>query len=104
MFDILPMKSNYTLSHIPISSMAYMQILSDCKLVKYKGTEGAANLDHGKLWAKYFNLKAIETPDRIKRLKLLRASVYEASPEVCHWPAASLLSTAANPLFAVAVG
>ena len=64
LFDILPLKSNYTLSHIPISSMAYMQILLDCKLVEYQGTDGASKLDHGMLWAKHFNLNAIETRNR----------------------------------------
>jgi hypothetical protein len=64
LFDILPTKSNYTLSHIPVSTMAFMQILFDCKLVEYKGTEGASKLNHSMLWAEYFNLNAIETRNR----------------------------------------
>ena len=61
-FDLLPMKSGFTTSHIPISSMSFMRILRDCKLATFTGKgEGE---DHGKLWAKYFNLNAIETINR----------------------------------------
>lgn len=64
LFNILPLKSNYTLSYVPLSTMAYMQVLLDCKLVKYSGTEGAAKLDHLKLWGQFFNLNAVETKNR----------------------------------------
>jgi hypothetical protein len=64
MFNILPMKSNYTMSHIPFSSMAFMQILSDLGYVEYKSPLEASKLDHAKLWAEHFNLNAIETRNR----------------------------------------
>jgi transposase len=63
-FSILPLKGGYTLSNIPVSTMAFMQVLSDCGLVKYSGTNGAMKLDHAMLWAKFFNLKKVETKTR----------------------------------------
>ena len=63
-FSILPLKGGYTLSNIPVSTMAFMQVLRDCCLVKYSGTNGAMKLDHAMLWAKFFNLKKVETKTR----------------------------------------
>ena len=62
LFNLLPMKGGFTISHVPISSMAYMMILRDCKLVDF--TDDGRGQNHLKLWAKHFNLNAIETRNR----------------------------------------
>ena len=61
LFNLLPRKSGFTVSSIPISSMALMQLLSMGKtpLEVIKG-DGRGE-DHGRLWRKYFDVKGSET-------------------------------------------
>lgn len=61
LFNILPRKSAFTISYVPISSMTLMKLLGmgETPLEKIKGDGRSEN--HRELWAKYFNLKAVET-------------------------------------------
>jgi hypothetical protein len=61
-FSLLPTKGGFTLSHIPVSNMTFLQLLKDLKLESFVGD--GRNADHHALWAKYFNLNAIETTTR----------------------------------------
>lgn len=62
LFNLLPLKSNFTISHIPISNMMMMRLLKECKLEEFKGD--GRSLDHRKIWSKYFNLNGVETKAR----------------------------------------
>ena len=61
-FTLLPCKSNFTLSYIPISSMTMIQVLKDLKLINIVG-DGRDEDKHA-IWARFFNLNAIETMTR----------------------------------------
>ena len=61
-FDLLPTKSGFTMSHIPISNMTFMAILNKTGLETLYG-DGRHEDSHA-LWAKYFNLNAVETQHR----------------------------------------
>jgi hypothetical protein len=61
-FSLLPLKSGLTTSHIPISSMTFVDILKKCELSKHVGD--GRTLDHHSLWAKHLNLKLVETKRR----------------------------------------
>lgn len=63
-FSILPLKSNFTISHVPISSMMLFSILK--KRLGIKGIEGdGRHSDAREYWSKYFNINAIETQNRL---------------------------------------
>ena len=63
LFSILPLKSNFTISHIPISSMMMLGILK--KHFGHKEIEGdGRNSNATYYWKKYFNLNAVETSQR----------------------------------------
>lgn len=62
MFTLLPLKSHFTISHIPISSMMLMRILRDLKLEKF--TNDGRDQNHSLLWRKYFNINLVETVRR----------------------------------------
>lgn len=59
MFTLLPAKSGFTISHIPISSMMLMKVLKMLKLEKINGD--GRDADVTSYWKKYFNLNAVET-------------------------------------------
>ena len=58
-FTILPTKGGFTISHIPLSNMMLIKLLKDLQLVKIKGD--GRNAKFSELWAKHFNLNAVET-------------------------------------------
>ncbi len=68
-FSLLPTKGGFTICHIPISNMTFLQLLKDLKLEKFYGD--GRNTDHRALWAKYFNLNAIETTMRRFDLRIV---------------------------------
>ena len=59
LFNLLPMKSGFTTSHIPISSQMLMGVLRKLGVEKCKPSDDARQY-----WAKYFNLKLVETENR----------------------------------------
>lgn len=61
-FTLLPLKHGFTVSYIPVSKMTLMTLLKTSGLENIQGD--GRNEDHGLLWAKYFNLKAVETCHR----------------------------------------
>lgn len=63
-FTLLPYKSGFTISHIPLSSMALMHMLRDLQMEKLVGDGRGMNARL--FWDKYFNLKCVET-DRERR-------------------------------------
>ena len=60
MFTLLPTKSGFTISNIPISNLAFVNILKETELEKNLKGYGTCQ-DHRRLWDKYFNLNSIET-------------------------------------------
>ena len=60
-FSLLPTKGGYTICHIPISNMTFMQLLKDLKLETFNGD--GRDVDRS-VWSKYFNLNAFETRNR----------------------------------------
>jgi hypothetical protein len=60
MFTLLPTKSGFTISNIPISNLAFINILKETKLENNLKGYGTCQ-DHRRLWSKYFNLNGIET-------------------------------------------
>ena len=59
-FTLLPTKAGYTISHVPISSMTLMGLLKRSGLEP--GIQGdGRTANHRCMWAKYFNLNAVET-------------------------------------------
>jgi hypothetical protein len=61
-FTVLPTKSGFTISYIPVSKMVLVALLRELGLEKFAGDGRSA--DHDRLWAKYFNLNAVETKER----------------------------------------
>ena len=61
-FTILPIKSGFTASHVPISSMMFLSILKKSKLEKFKGD--GRNEDAKVYWKKHANLNGVETCNR----------------------------------------
>ncbi len=61
-FTLLPTKSNYTISHIPISNMLMMELLKKVGLEKFKGD--GRDQDHDALWRKHFHVGLVETRQR----------------------------------------
>jgi len=61
LFSLLPCKSGFTMSYVPISSMTLMKLLSmgDKPLERIRGD--GRDEDHSKLWRKYFNVGGVET-------------------------------------------
>ena len=62
MFNLLPMKSNYTISHVPISNMMFMTLIKSNGLEKFK--DDGRKQDKYTMWSKYFNLNGVETQNR----------------------------------------
>jgi hypothetical protein len=62
LFSLLPNKNGFTLSYIPVSSMTLMAILKQLGMEPSIHGDGR-DADHRAFWAKYFNLKAVETKD-----------------------------------------
>ena len=62
-FTLLPIKSAFTLSYIPISSMMWVQLLKKMKLEPMILGDGRS-ANHRCLWAKYCNLSSVETHTR----------------------------------------
>jgi hypothetical protein len=69
LFTLLPVKSGFTVSHVPISSMMLMGMLKKMGLEKYDGD--GRDQDPRKFWAKYFNLKLVETRRREFRNRIV---------------------------------
>lgn len=69
LFTLLPTKDGFTTSYVPISSMFLMTILKDTQLETFDGD--GRHLNHRSLWAKYFNLRAVETSRRHFRDRIL---------------------------------
>ena len=61
-FTLLPVKHNYTVSHVPVSSMMLMRMLRDLKLEAFTGD--GRDQDHLALWRKHFHTSAVETQRR----------------------------------------
>ncbi|PNG99576.1 hypothetical protein TSOC_014641 [Tetrabaena socialis] len=62
LFKLLPTKSGFTTSFIPISTMAVLHMLRSMGLEKLVGD--GRSMDATVLWRKYFNLNAVETKTR----------------------------------------
>ena len=63
LFNLLPLKANYTSSYMPVSSMFLMDhILKSMKLETIK--KNGRNDDPQIYWRKYFNVNLVETTDR----------------------------------------
>jgi hypothetical protein len=60
MFSLLPVKSGFTISYIPISSMFLLTILKSLGLSDWGEGDGR-DLDHTRYWRKYFNTRLAET-------------------------------------------
>ena len=69
LFTMLPVKSGFTISHIPISSMMLMGMLKKMGLEKHDGD--GRDLDPRFFWDKYFNLKLVETRRRAFRNRIV---------------------------------
>ena len=61
-FTMLPIKSKFTISHVPISNMMFMTMLKWTGLETFDG-DGRYE-DKYTMWSKYFNLNAVETRNR----------------------------------------
>ena len=62
LFSLLPLKRAFTTSYIPISTMFWIAILKQKKLEVFEGD--GRDEDGYSLWAKYCNIKAVETQRR----------------------------------------
>lgn len=69
-FSILPLKSAYTMSHIPISGQTLLKLLRLAKLVTFDG-DGQHITDHHPYWSTHFNLKTVESESRTFRQRIV---------------------------------
>jgi hypothetical protein len=61
-FSLLPYKSGFTLSHIPISKMAFFYMVNECHFDSCKADVASKN--HQGIWERFANLKKVETVSR----------------------------------------
>lgn len=61
-FSLLPYKSGFTLSHIPISNMAFFHIVKECGFESCRTDISTAN--YRSIWDRFANLKLVETVSR----------------------------------------
>lgn len=59
LFNILPLKSGFTTSYIPISSMFLLALLRSIKLSDHKGD--GRDLDFHQVWSRFFAVSLVET-------------------------------------------
>ena len=63
-FSLLPVKSGFTTSHIPISNMMMLSILKAMKLEEFKGDGRGEKENFASIWKRHFNLNLVETQNR----------------------------------------
>lgn len=61
-FSLLPYKSKFTLSHIPISKMAFFYLIKGCEFETCR--EEIADKKYRNIWERFANLKLVETDSR----------------------------------------
>ena len=61
-FTLLPTKGGFTVCSIPVSNMQVMALFKRFGMEKFKGD--GRNEDHRQIWARHFNLNAVETCHR----------------------------------------